>query len=94
MKLRTTCPRCSRDVPFLKTQWGLGKPFACTGCGTKLVIERNYWLPFAALCAFWFGRVRMESPAEQIGLFAGLLVGLAVTQALVMKPILAEPDRL
>ncbi len=93
MKLKTTCPRCDRAVPFLKTQWGLGKPFGCAGCGAKLVIERNYWLPLAAIIAFWFGRIRLDSLTEQVWLLLGLLAALAVAQVQVMKPELIEPDR-
>ncbi len=93
MKLRTTCPRCNSAVPFVRTQWGLGKPFTCVGCGAKLVIERNYWLPLAAICAFWFGKIELKSVTEQVWLVLGLLVALAMAQVQLMKPQLIEPDR-
>lgn len=93
MNLLTTCPCCDRAVPFLKTQWGLGKAFACQGCGAKLMIERNYWLGLSAVITFLFARTRLADPVDQLWLFLGLLAMVALAQAQVMKPIVVEPGR-
>ena len=86
MPLGPACPNCARRVPFGRTQWNLGKPFACPGCETSLVIPKSnaLTLGLGLLAIFWLYRDRF--PPEwggQFGLFAlMMIVGLPVTWAL------------
>ena len=34
------CPVCGLPVPLLKTQWGLGRPFVCKLCASKIVVPK------------------------------------------------------
>ena len=77
------CPRCRRLVPLSRTQWRLGTPFACKGCGERLVVPRSnaFLLGFGLLALFWLFRRRFpDAWGGEIGLFALMLgVGLPVT---------------
>ena len=37
---RGVCPNCQRNLPVSKAFWGLGKVFACKGCGAKLYMPK------------------------------------------------------
>ena len=37
---RGECPVCGLPIPFLKTQWALGKPFECKLCASKIVVPK------------------------------------------------------
>lgn len=85
-RLFPCCPGCNQSLPLRNTQWNLGKPFACRSCGTRLVIERNYWLPAAAIVAFYAGRVRWGDGVQLIYLFLAIVAALLVIQFATMKP--------
>lgn len=84
------CPSCGTNLPLRRTQWNLGKPFACAACDAKLVIDRNYWLPFAGLLAFYAGRQRFGDGLHLVYLFLGIAAALFVVQMLTTKPELVE----
>ena len=77
------CPGCRRLVPLTRTQWRLGTPFACKGCGERLVVPRsNALLPgFGLLAVFWLSRRDFpDAWGGEIGLFVVMLaVGLPIT---------------
>ncbi len=77
------CPRCGRLVPVSRTQWRLGTPFACKGCGERIVVPRSnaFLLGFGLLALFWLLRDRFpDAWGGPVGLFVALLaVGLPVT---------------
>lgn len=89
-KTGPACPECGRWVPFVRTQWGLGKSFACKGCAAELVMPKSLaWLGLLAFLIFWSVR---ESPLEQLLLYVALLIGaLAGLSWLLSRPVLA-PD--
>nr|WP_316628952.1 hypothetical protein [uncultured Brevundimonas sp.] len=62
----------------MKTQFGLGAPFACSGCETKLVVPKaqSFWLFLAMLAIFWVARYRF--PAEWGGAFGLLAIMICV----------------
>ncbi len=82
------CPECGRPVPFVRTQWGLGKPFACKKCGAELVMPKSLaWLGLAAFVIFWSVR---KSPLEQLMLYVALLLmALAGLSWLLSSPVRA-----
>ena len=70
------CPACGTAIPFKRTQWGLGRPFACGGCETRLVVPQNFWIAPSAMMAYFALRSNFASIAGQLLLIAGL--GLVV----------------
>ncbi|KTF69629.1 hypothetical protein ATB93_07890 [Sphingomonas sp. WG] len=70
----------------MKTQWSLGTPFACKGCGIQLVIPKNLWIGVGAVVAFWLLEHRMTSPAQTVMLIAGLVVAVLVMSRLFLRP--------
>lgn len=84
--LSPPCPACGKPVPFLKTQWGLGKPFICDGCRTELVIPKNLWIGLAAFVSFWMLKDRMDSPFEVVLLIAGLAAAVLILSRFLLIP--------
>lgn len=86
MKLGPTCPECQTRVPFLKTQFGYGRRFACAGCGETLVVPRSQAFALGLCMAAIFVLGRDHFPAEwggQFGLLAVMaVIGLPVSWAL------------
>ncbi len=86
MAVGPTCPSCNTVVPFLKTQFGLGKPFSCAGCGKELVVPRSqaFSLGFGMVMIFLLTKDRF--PPEwggPIGLLAIMvIIGLPITWAM------------
>ena len=76
-------------MPFVRTQWGLGKPFPCKGCGSKLVMLKSLaWLGLIAFLIFWSVR---ESPLDRLLIFVVLLIGgLAGISWLLSRPVRAS----
>lgn len=50
-----SCSNCGELAGVSRLFWGLGKPFDCRSCGTKLVVPkgRNAFLGVAGFLAFW-----------------------------------------
>lgn len=88
MSFGPPCPNCGTRVPFLRTQWGLGKPFACAGCAVSLVFSRTY-LGLAPVIGYWLGRDYVHGWAEKAGLLAALLVATLLAERALVKPRLA-----
>ena len=86
VSLSPRCPACGKTVPFLKTQWGLGKPFACNGCDTRLVIPKNLWIGSGALVVFWLFKGRAASWLETVLLIAGLVAVVLIMSRLFLRP--------
>lgn len=86
MAFGPACPECGARVPFLKTQFGLGKPFSCAGCGKELVVPRSqaFSLGFGMVMIFLLTKDRF--PPEwggPIGLLAIMvIIGLPITWAM------------
>jgi len=85
MPLGPTCPHCNTRVPFVKTQLGLGRPFACVRCGKELVVPKAQAvvLGFGMIAIFLLAESRF--PSEWGGMFGLLailiLVGLPLSWA-------------
>lgn len=80
MAVGPTCPNCGARVPFLKTQFGFGKAFACSGCDQALVVPRGqaFVMGMGLTLIFLFGRD--DFPARwggAVGLFV-LMVAAAL----------------
>lgn len=88
-----SCPCCGKTVPFAKTQWRLGTPFACQGCDAQLVIEKNLWLPILGITAFFVGHRAMPDASATAALFFAIGLAIFVVQRLVMKPERVTPSR-
>lgn len=77
------CPRCRRLVPVVRTQWRLGSPFACKGCGERLVVPKSnaFGLGLGLVAIFWLLRHRFpDAWGGQVGLFVLMLtLGLPLT---------------
>jgi len=81
------CPECGEFVPFLKTQWRLGKSFACKHCGTHLVIPKT-----TAMLAFaMFGIFYAFKDSFAFGPLA--LFGLIIAIGLPITWLLTNPRR-
>jgi hypothetical protein len=89
VSLAPPCPACGKSVPFWKTQWGLGKPFPCKGCGTTLVVPNNFWIAMSAIIMFWTWKNRMASPFETVMLIAGLAIAILILSRLFLRPMKA-----
>jgi len=77
-------------LPLRRTQWNLGKSFVCEGCGARLVIDKNYWLPLAAIIAFYAARQRFGDGLHLIYLLLGILAVVFIVQIQTMKPKVVE----
>lgn len=75
------CPVCDKAVPFKRTQWGLGEPFSCEECGSKLVIPRNIWVGLGPLIVFLALKDRVSSTSE----FAILAIAFAISVFLLSR---------
>lgn len=84
--LTPPCPSCGTAVPFKKTQWGLGKPFACEGCNAKLLIPRNYWIGLGAFIVLWRLKGRAETTAEILFLLVGLVLAVLILSRVFLTP--------
>lgn len=71
------CPQCGLRVPFMRTQWNLGKPFACRRCGVQLTVSRFRSTLMAAAMLMLFFIVRPGVP-EGAARFVLFLVFLAI----------------
>lgn len=83
MPLGPACPDCGKLVPFVRTQWNIGRVFACARCETPLIIRKSTsaFLGLGLFTVFWLSRPHF--PAEwggQFGLFGLiLLIGAPLT---------------
>lgn len=84
--LSPRCPTCGKPVPFFKTQWGLGKPFACHACETRLIIPKNLWIGLGAFVVFWLLKDRMASPTQTVMLIVGLVAAILIMSRLFLRP--------
>ncbi|CAO1650446.1 hypothetical protein NYA22BAC_00782 [Parasphingorhabdus sp. NYA22] len=64
-----TCPKCGTAVPYTKALWGMGTPFACTGCEAMLIIHKNYWIPLSGFTLFFFAKSGLDGWPETTVLF-------------------------
>ena len=80
------CPKCGTSVPLKQTQWGLGTPFTCRGCKSKLVISKNYWIGLVAFVAFWFSRELVDGFWEMALLIAALVVIVLALSRIFLLP--------
>lgn len=54
------------------------------------MIDRNYWLPFAAIIAFYAGRHRFGDGVQLIYLALGIMAAVFIVQLRTMKPKVVE----
>lgn len=90
MKLRQECPNCGNAVPFKKTQMHLGKPFECSACSSKIVIERNYWIPILAFLAFFRFKGEVSGLVEGAALMLGIVAVIYLLSVIFMQPKLVK----
>lgn len=81
MALGPTCPHCGTRVPFRQTQSGIGKVFACSGCGAPLIMSRwqGFRITFPILTVYMVMRIRLSD-----GLPFWLWTAAMVTSVMVM----------
>jgi hypothetical protein len=78
-RLGPSCPECGEFVPFLKTQWGLGKSFSCKNCGIKLVIPKTTVMWGVAMLATFYA-FKDDFAYGPLALFGLIIaIGLPVT---------------
>jgi ribosomal protein S27AE len=78
-RLGPSCPECGEFVAFWKTQWGLGKNFACKRCGTELVIPKTTAMSGIVMLGLFYV-FRDDFAAGQFALFGLIIaVGLPAT---------------
>lgn len=88
------CPECGALVPFLRTQWGLGKTFNCKRCGTGLQISRfrATMMGLFMLTAFFFFKPFISSGVQQLWIIAGFIVTAAPVTYMLSQPERAARD--
>lgn len=79
------CPACGHPTSSKYLFWGLGKPFDCRRCGSRLVIDRRFLPTLIALTAFWAFRPEGNS-WRTFGLFLLIFAGLLLYSMFLMKP--------
>jgi hypothetical protein len=79
MVLGPTCPNCGKLVPFLKTQFSFGKPFACPRCEQTLVVPRPqaFLIGLGLTLIFLFSKDRF--PPEWGGVFGLFILMVAAS---------------
>lgn len=88
MSIVPVCPNCGTRVPFARTQWARGTPFACKGCGARLVLPRTF-VALGAVVALSFGFDYADGWAQTIILAASVLSIALLLESAVAKPRLA-----
>jgi len=86
MAMGPACPRCGTIIPFVKTQWGLGTPFACRNCDASLVVPKNLWIGLTALLLFWSAQSRVEGAGATLVLLLTIAIALLAASWLLLKP--------
>ena len=89
MALGPTCPHCDTHVPFRRTQFGIGKAFACSDCGTRLAMSRwrGFLVTFPILTIYMLVRLRLSD-----GLPFWLWTAAMVTSVVVMAWLFIKPQ--
>ena len=78
-RLGPGCPECGEFAPFWKTQWGLGKSYACKRCETELVIPKTTALSGIAMMGIFYA-FKNSFAYGQFALFSLIIaIGLPVT---------------
>ncbi|TPE62660.1 hypothetical protein FJQ54_05595 [Sandaracinobacter neustonicus] len=85
MSFGPACPNCKKWIPFLKSQWGIGKSFDCRGCGASIALSkfRSTQLAIGMLMLFILMKPSYPEASDQFLLFlAFLAVGAPLTYLL------------
>jgi len=79
-------------VPFRRTQSGIGKVFACSGCGARLVMSRwrGFLITFPILTIYMLVRLRLSDGLPFWLWTAAMVTSVVVMAWLFMKPRPAE----
>ena len=93
-RLGPSCPECREFAPFWKTQWALGKSFACKRCGVQLVIPKSTSMAGVGMFVlYYFGKDSFPAgPFAWAGLI--LAIGLPVTWLMTKPKKVPERDKL
>lgn len=89
LRIGPACPACGRLAPFVRTQWRREQPFACKGCGARLVMPSAY-TAILMVVVYWFARDEAQGAAQKIALGVGLLAIALVAEWATLKPRLAS----
>lgn len=87
------CPDCGTWIPFGKSQWRIGTPFACRNCGGRLELSRvrSTLMELAMLTAYWLARPSLDGFAQHaMAIAAIVLIGTPVSY-LLSRPARAAP---
>jgi|GEM_PF-1015951 len=90
-----SCPDCGADAPLKLLVWGLGKPFACTGCGARLMVPKytGMGIAVAGIIAFWKFQDAYPSGLWAFALFCGIMFIAGVFSWYAMKVRKLEPEK-
>ncbi len=81
------CPACRTAIPFKQTLWGLGRPFTCKGCGTRLIVPQNFWIAPSAMMAYFALRSNFASITGHL-----LLITVLGCIILLLTRLLVHPE--
>ena len=90
MNLGPRCPECRARIPLKRTQWKLGKAFACDTCGTALVIPKQYYFTLAAIAGWYAVKPDSGSVWLHVATLAPFLAGAAL-YSVTLKPRRISP---
>lgn len=88
MSIVPACPNCGTRVPFVRTQWGRGTPFACKGRRCAARSSRTL-VALVVVVALSFGVDYTAGWAQKVLLSAGFLLIALLLENAVAKPRLA-----
>jgi ribosomal protein S27E len=89
-----SCPECDRSVPFSRSAFGRGRPFACRRCGTTLIVPKAGG--FAAVVIFTLlsltGKRILEKPYGWLVIVALIGVGAFLEYLLLtVRKVVQQP---
>lgn len=82
------CPECREPISFWRTQWGLGKSFACRNCGEELIYEKQFVAPILAIVTYFILKPKggTGTLADHVTILLPLFAGMLFYCLFVMKP--------
>lgn len=60
-RLFPVCPQCAEPVAFRRTQWRVGRPFSCEGCGEAIIFDKPYGPVLGLIVAYFILKPKGES---------------------------------
>lgn len=87
-----SCPKCGNLAGVSRLFWGLGKPFDCRSCGTRLLVPRgrNIFVGIAGILAYWRAD-RVYDGWQIVLVFLIICYAIVVVSLFTMRPELVSP---